>query len=651
MTNKQEPLNLESPEDCRAWLIAFEAHCRIKGVKDEIPEGGTSPKLDSFLERCGTKSLLKIVALIPGKDVTTQKFSKVKEVIEQYVEPRERLIIADRTTFMQMSQQAGETELDFLARINEMASHCKWEQLKTDDPTETLTKLRFIAGLIDESLKLKVLEKVQNTPEINVQQIVDFCQMTHQLRSFVSTNNEATHTASDSSPTTTSDNFHISRTGSRRNCGNCGTSHQRGACPAYGRTCYNCNRRNHFAHVCRQAIRRQANDQQPRQSNLQQQTQADDDTNTVDVFTVYSKDDNAIMQTITIMNCELLFQIDTGAAVSILSEYQYNKLGKPKLKQTLVQPRNFDGSLITTLGELHTDIIMNNDKFTTCFIVVKSSKQYGLIGRNIIDSKNSQIATYSITEKPEPLPEIKGFTASIKLADTNQRLKFCKARLVPINRKEAADHELEILECQGIISPLEYSQHASPVVWSKKKNGRYRMCVDFKATLNDNILMDSYPMPTAEEIFGHIGNASKFAKIDLTSAYSQIALNDEAKELSVINTHRGLYTVNRLQMGMRNSSAIFQRCMEQILKGLAGVIAYQDDIMIFGDSRSHLKKRLDQVKKRLRDHNVTVNTNKCVDETDSLKFLGFIFSANGYLPTLNYLVKSQMPRPLRTRKS
>ena len=158
------------------------------------------------------------------------------------------------------------------------------------------------------------------------------------------------------------------------------------------------------------------------------------------------------------------------------------------------------------------------------------------------------------------------------------------------------------------------------------------MCVDFKATLNSNIQSDAYPMPAAEEVFCRVGTASKFAKVDLKSAYSQISLDDKSRLLSVINTHRGLYTINRLQMGMKNASAIFQRCMEQILANIPGVIVYQDDVMICAESSRQLKKRLCQLKLRLKELNVSLNTEKCVDECDSLKFLGFVFSSKGVAP-------------------
>ena len=158
------------------------------------------------------------------------------------------------------------------------------------------------------------------------------------------------------------------------------------------------------------------------------------------------------------------------------------------------------------------------------------------------------------------------------------------------------------------------------------------MCADYKGTLNTAIESDSYPLPTVEEIFGKIGHSKHFAKLDLRSAYWQIELDDKAKQLSTINTHRGLFQVNRMQMGMKNSSAIFQRCIESILNGIAGVIIYQDDIMICAETDSSLQKRVNDVKKRLKDFNVTINYDKCIENTSQLQFLGFVFGKEGIKP-------------------
>ena len=148
----------------------------------------------------------------------------------------------------------------------------------------------------------------------------------------------------------------------------------------------------------------------------------------------------------------------------------------------------------------------------------------------------------------EQLPEISNFQASISLIDENKPLKFCNARPVPVHRKDLINIELDALEKQGVITPICASNHGSPVVLVAKKNNRYRMCVYFKSTLNGNIKSDAYPLPTIEEVFAKIGNSCIFVKVDLKSAYWQIGLDEKAKNVSVINTSKGLYRLNRLQM-------------------------------------------------------------------------------------------------------
>ena len=160
------------------------------------------------------------------------------------------------------------------------------------------------------------------------------------------------------------------------------------------------------------------------------------------------------------------------------------------------------------------------------------------------------------------------------------------------------------------------------------------MCADYKTHMNSQIKSDSYPIATEENIFAKFKNANTFAKVDLKSAYWQIEMDDKAKEWSVISrpTSLGLFEVNRLQMGMKNSSAIFQRTMEGTLKDLKGVIVYQDDMVVCAENCDTLKKRLEAVKTRLREKNVTLNETKCVEFTDKLDFLGFTISSCGIKP-------------------
>jgi len=230
--SEKQILSLESIDEAKAWMLAFEAHCRGKGLEDKLSASGSSPITDKFLERCGSKVLLKLVSLMRGKDIEKCLYADLKTEVLNYVAPKTRLLIADRTNFLQLSQNLSESEKDFLARLNEAASYCKWDDLKTGKIEPELIRLRFIAGLSSDVLKLKVLEKIQINPKCTVDDLVDFCQMTVQLKTFVE--------KKDTSNTeNSSDNFYVSRNRSEK-CHACAKFHPPGHCSNSNIICHKC---------------------------------------------------------------------------------------------------------------------------------------------------------------------------------------------------------------------------------------------------------------------------------------------------------------------------------------------------------------------------------------------------------------------------
>ena len=99
-----------------------------------------------------------------------------------------------------------------------------------------------------------------------------------------------------------------------------------------------------------------------------------------------------------------------------------------------------------------------------------------------------------------------------------------------------------------------------------------------------------------------------------------------------MSTTKGLFRVVRLQQGLKNAAAIFQQSIEEILKGLHGNVAYQDDILVYGRTEAELKKRYNAVKERLKAKNFTLNEDKCVSFSTSITFLGYEISSDGIKP-------------------
>lgn len=78
--------------------------------------------------------------------------------------------------------------------------------------------------------------------------------------------------------------------------------------------------------------------------------------------------------------------------------------------------------------------------------------------------------------------------------------------------------ELERLEREGIIEPVQFSQWAAPIVPVIKPDGSIRICGDYKVTVNQASRADTYPIPRIEELFAKLAGGECFTKLDLSHA-------------------------------------------------------------------------------------------------------------------------------------
>ena len=206
---------------------------------------------------------------------------------------------------------------------------------------------------------------------------------------------------------------------------------------------------------------------------------------------------------------------------------------------------------------------------------------------------------------------------------------FHKARPVPYALRDKVAQQLEKLVKSGVLKPVNRSDWAAPIVVAPKSDGNIRICGDYKVTVNKCVIEETYPLPTPEDLFSTLSGGAIFTKLDLSSAYQQLQLSEESKELLTINTHKGLYQYQRLPFGVSTAPSIFQAVMDQILKGISGVVCYLDDILISNkDMSSHLNT-VKQVLERLKEHGVLVKRSKCEFGMSEVEYLGHKVSKEG----------------------
>jgi hypothetical protein len=224
--------------------------------------------------------------------------------------------------------------------------------------------------------------------------------------------------------------------------------------------------------------------------------------------------------------------------------------------------------------------------------------------------------------KPTPLVE-----HTIELENEHPiKTKQCR---VPHKLRPELDQQVEHMLKKEVIRTSK-SPWNSPVILVKKKNGKYRFCVDFRR-LNEQTIKDAYPVPFMDETIDAVNGARYFITLDLAYGYWQVGVREEDKEKTAFSVNNEMYEFNVMPFGLCNGPATFQRLMDHLLKGLTWkrCLVYLDDVIIFARSFEQLLKNLEEVLARIKTANLKLQPEKCVFGAQKVKYLGFVLSSEG----------------------
>ena len=87
---------------------------------------------------------------------------------------------------------------------------------------------------------------------------------------------------------------------------------------------------------------------------------------------------------------------------------------------------------------------------------------------------------------------MKNFSAHLELTE-NVKPKFFRPRPMLFALKDRIEQELDSLESANIITKVNFSNWAAPIVVVPKKDGKLRLCGDYKVTLNPSLEIDKFP--------------------------------------------------------------------------------------------------------------------------------------------------------------
>ena len=228
-------------------------------------------------------------------------------------------------------------------------------------------------------------------------------------------------------------------------------------------------------------------------------------------------------------------------------------------------------------------------------------------------------------EFPEVFSDLPGKTELCQLRiETGESAPIALRPYRPPDRmKDGVREEVDKLLDLGVAEP-SFSPWASPVVPVPKKDGSLRICIDYRR-LNSVTIPDPYYMSTLEEILEKVGSCGCLSKLDLSKGFYQIGIEEKSRDKTAFVTPFGKYRFNRMPFGLRNAPAIFQRTMEEVLRGCHEFSApYIDDILIFSRNGVEQAGHLREVLRALSMHGLTVKEDKCQFGRTHLEYLGHL---------------------------
>ncbi|GKE23764.1 putative reverse transcriptase domain-containing protein [Tanacetum coccineum] len=194
----------------------------------------------------------------------------------------------------------------------------------------------------------------------------------------------------------------------------------------------------------------------------------------------------------------------------------------------------------------------------------------------------------------------------------------------------------------------------APVLFTKKKDGWFRMCIDYRE-LNKLTEKNRYPLPRIDDLFNQLQGSNVYYKIDLQSGYHQLRVREEDILETTFKTQYGQFEFQVMPFGLTNTPTVFMDLMNRMCKPFLDkfVIVFIVDILIYSKNKKEHKEHLKAILKLLKKEELYAKFSKCEFWLPKVQFLGHVIDSQGIrmdpakIESIKDWVSPKMPMEIR----
>ena len=547
--------------------------------------------------------------------------------------------VFSRYVFQTRNQREDELFTNYATDLRVLVKDCKY-----DKPDE-MVRDRIVTGIKNGEIRGKLLSEGDELTMTKAIQIATSYETTQAQLKSMSSGNKLELDAIRKSSKKTQHNKQ-GKEEKKFLCRNCGQSHPKKQCPAFGKKCFYCEKLHHYEDFC---LKKKGEKYKNKNRQVHAVEEEDDDffigsidqekqTNTA--FANVQLTDGGVVDNIR-------FKIDTGAQANILPLKTFNKKigSRVKLEPNKNKLVSYTGQHLNTKGQIRLKTIYKNREETLTFHVVDTEAEPILGLQACVDLQLVQLLLSVEEKQPSSMtadsvkkdyPQL--FSGMGDLGEARIQLQegavgvIDAPRRVPLALKGRLKQELDRMQEQDVIVKVsEPTDWVSSLVVVEKPNGKLRVCLDPR-NLNKAVKRPHYNMPTLEDAVAKMAGAKFFSKLDAQSGYWQIRLDEKSSYLTTFNTPFGRYRFKRLPFGVISAQDLFQQKMDEIFEDMQGVTPLIDDVIIHGTTQEEHDRNLKAALDKATDSTLRLNAEKLTVGAEEVEYFGHLITADGLKP-------------------